>query len=83
MMAGLFISGGAADVVERAEVMSEIVAKMPGATYRAIKNGDQLSNAELKWVVDTLRSAKQADKLQDYVGEAANMAALRAAGVES
>lgn len=82
MMAALFIGGGATDLVERAEVMSEIVAKMPDATFRALKNADQLTDVELKHVVDTLRSAKAANKLQDYVAEAANMAAIRAAGLE-
>lgn len=81
MMAALFISGGAPDPIERNEALSEIVAKMPDTVFRPIKNDDNLTNAELKHVVDTLRTAKSSGKLKDYVAEAANMAALRAAGL--
>ncbi|AYB69397.1 RecT-like ssDNA binding protein [Mycobacterium phage Gancho] len=80
MLSGLLINGNVEDE-DRLAVVSEVLATMPGATYRRIGDVAELRNAELKAVVDTLRGWKTKDKLAEWLGEAANKASLREAGL--
>ncbi|ALA06700.1 RecT-like protein [Mycobacterium phage OBUpride] len=80
MLSGLLINGNVEDE-DRMAVVSEVLATMSGATYRRIGDVAELRNAELKAVVDTLRGWKTKDKLAEWLGEAANKASLREAGL--
>ncbi|WP_431231481.1 hypothetical protein ACQ856_18135 [Mycolicibacterium psychrotolerans] len=65
----------------RADAISEVLAKRPGQKYRHVDAIALLTNAELKFVVDTLKAWKTKDKLADWLAEAVNAAALREAGL--
>lgn len=85
LMHALFGEAGlkADDRAERLAATAEIIAKRPGVTWRSVESSADLSNTELKWLVDTLRGAKSKglDTLRHYVGEAINAASLREAGL--
>lgn len=66
---------------DRLAVVAEIAAKQEGATYHAVDAFERLTNAELKYVVDTLIAWDGNGKLYDYCGEALNNASLREAGM--
>lgn len=88
MLHGLLINGGFGGVepVEQFAALSEIAAKAenpPGTPigYRPLTADADLSNADLKYVVNTLRDWKTRGKLTDWLGEAFNQASLREAGM--
>lgn len=81
MMHGLLINGGIkTDEIDATwEALSEIVGKWDG--YRRLQGDSDLSNSQLKHVVDTLREWKAKGKLSGWLGEALNNAGLREAGM--
>lgn len=81
MLNGLLINGGLSSDEYRADALSEISAKRPGAAYRRIDSVDRLTNTELKFMVDTLRAWKAQSQLESWIGEAVNNASLREAGM--
>ncbi|OCB43788.1 hypothetical protein A5721_23940 [Mycobacterium vulneris] len=81
MLVGLLINGGIATDEYRPDALSEVLSKRPDQEYRRINNVADLSNGELKWIVDTLRAWKTKGQLESWLGEAVNNAALRDAGM--
>jgi phage recombination protein Bet len=81
MLHGLLINGGFGGVepVEQFAALAEIAAKR--AEHRPLTGDADLSNADLKYVVNTLRDWKTKGKLTDWLGEAFNQASLREAGM--
>lgn len=81
MLHGLLINGGFGSVesAEQFAALAEIAAKR--AEYRPLTGDADLSNADLKYVVNTLRDWKTKGKLTDWLGEAFNQASLREAGM--
>lgn len=69
------------DPGDRRLVIAEIAAKAAGAAYRTLADGQSLTDAELKYVVDTLTTWKTKGKLYEHAGEALNASALREAGM--
>lgn len=81
MANGLLINGGITDPAVAADALSEIAAKRPDAEYRHIGSVNDLTNTELKFLVDTLRAWKAQGNLVSWLGEAVNNAGLREAGL--
>lgn len=81
MLSGLLINGGLATDEYRGDALSEVAAKRPGATYRRIDSIDQLTNTELKFMVDTFRAWKAQGVLESWLGEAINNAGVRESGM--
>lgn len=81
MLVGLLINGGIATDEYRPDALSEVLSKRPDQEYRRINNIADLTNSELKWIVDTLRAWKTKGQLESWLGEAVNNAALRDAGM--
>lgn len=81
MLHGLLINGGFGGVeqVEQFAALAEVAAKR--AVYRSLAGDTDLSNADLKYVVNTLRDWKSKGQLTDWLGEAFNQASLREAGM--
>jgi hypothetical protein len=81
MLHGLLINGGFGGVEpdEQFAALAEIAAKR--TEYRPLAGDADLSNADLKYVVNTLREWKTKGKLTDWLGEAFNQASLREAGM--
>lgn len=81
MLVGLLINGDIATDEYRPDALSEVLSKRPDQEYRRINNVADLTNGELKWLVDTLRAWKAKGQLTAWLGEAVNNAALREAGM--
>ena len=81
MLVGLLINGGIATDEYRPDALSEVLSKRPDQAYRRINNIADLTNSELKWLVDTLRAWKAKGQLEAWLSEAVNNAALREAGM--
>lgn len=64
------------------DVVSEILTKLEGhGKYRRVSELYEITNRELKGIVDILRARKENGTLYTYCGEALNAAALRQAGM--
>lgn len=66
---------------DKLAVVAEIAAKRQGVQYRQIHTFSDLTDADLKHVVDALRQHQTAGDLYDYGSEALNAASLREAGL--
>ena len=77
----LFGEGKMTDREERLMVISEIIAKRPGAEYRRIESSNDLKAIELRYLVDTLQDWKKKGKLVDWLVEGLNAASIREAGL--
>lgn len=72
---------GKDDRAGRLMATQEIIAGLPGAEHRTIASSHDLSNRELKYLVDTMRAAQESGELNALVGNALNDANLREAGM--